>query len=89
MTTDKRRDRLRFRSWHRGTREIDLILGSFADLHLHAFSEAQINAYEALLQENDPDIYDWIIGLQPLPSAHDNDVMQLLQKHRVTDLKAQ
>ena len=88
MTTDKRRDRLRFRSWHRGTREMDLILGSFADKHLRAFTPEQVARYEALLDENDPDIYDWIMGSEPPPPAHDNDVMRLLREHRFADAKA-
>jgi antitoxin CptB len=88
VTTDKRRDRLRFRSWHRGTREIDLILGSFADKHLHAFTPEQMDCYEALLQENDPDLYDWITGKERPPSAHDNDVMRLLREHRFAGQKA-
>jgi antitoxin CptB len=82
LTDDKRRERLRFRSWHRGTREIDLILGSFADAHLHAFSDTQLDRYDALLQENDPDLYDWIIGKAAPPPAHDHDVMRLLRDHR-------
>lgn len=88
MSTDKRRDRLRFRSWHRGTREIDLILGSFADAHLHVFSADQVDQYEALLKENDPDIYSWITGMETPPSAHNKDVMQLLQKHQYAGKKA-
>lgn len=82
MTDDKRRERLRFRSWHRGTREIDLILGSFADMHLRAFSDAQLTHYDALLQENDPDLYDWITGKEAPPPEHDHDVMRLLKNHR-------
>ena len=46
---DTRRKRLLFRSWHRGTREADLILGSFADEHLAGFDEVQLDRYEALL----------------------------------------
>jgi len=88
MTTDKTRERLRFRSWHRGTREIDLLLGSFADMHLHAFTPEQLAHYDALLHENDPDLYDWITGVQPVPEAHDSDVMKLLRTHRFTNTKA-
>src|ERR1700676_471039 len=57
---DPRRKRLLFRSWHRGTREADLILGSFAEQHLVAFDEAQLDRYEALLDQPDPDIFDWL-----------------------------
>jgi antitoxin CptB len=79
---ENRRGRLRFRSWHRGTREMDLLLGSFADVHLPVFTNAQIDLYEALLIENDPDLYNWITGSEPLPAEHDNEVMRLLCAHQ-------
>lgn len=82
MTTDKRRERLRFRSWHRGTREMDLLLGSFADAHLYAFTPEQLDRYEALLLESDPDLYDWITGKEIANDPHNNDVMKLLRAHR-------
>lgn len=52
--------RLRMRSWRRGTREMDLILGPYADAHLAAMDAATLDAYEALLEENDQDLYPWI-----------------------------
>ena len=76
--TDKRRERLRFRSWHRGTREMDLLLGSFADMHIHSFSPEQLMQYEALLVQADPDLYNWITGAEALPDALNNNVGQLL-----------
>ncbi len=82
IAPDKRVERLRFRSWHRGTREMDLLLGSFADRHLQNFNAEQLHCYETLLLENDPDVYNWIIGAAPVPAAHENGVMQLLKAHR-------
>jgi antitoxin CptB len=73
-----RRKRLLFRSWHRGTREADLILGRFADAHLIAFAEAQLDRYEGLLDCADADIFDWVSGRAALPPEHDNDVTRLL-----------
>ena len=75
---DTRRKRLLFRSWHRGTREADLILGSFADEHLAAFDEAQLDRYEALLDCADADIFDWVSGRTAPPPEHDHDVTRLL-----------
>jgi antitoxin CptB len=72
------RRRLRFRSWHRGTREADLILGRFADAHLADFSAEQLDRYGALLENSDPDIYDWLTGRAPIPAADDTDVFRLL-----------
>jgi antitoxin CptB len=82
MTEDRRRERLRFRSWHRGTREMDLLLGTFADAHLAALAPAQLDAYEALLEQVDPDLYNWITGAEPVPGAQKGEVMDLLLKHR-------
>ena len=73
-----RRKRLLFRSWHRGTRESDLILGRFADAHLAAFDGAQLSRYEALLDCPDADIFDWVSGRAVPPPEHDNDVTRLL-----------
>ena len=77
-----RRKRLLFRSWHRGTREADLLLGSFADRHLGGFGAAELAHYEALLEVPDPDLYDWVTGRAPVPSGYDHDVTRLLQAHR-------
>ena len=76
--SDIRRKRLLFRSWHRGTRESDLILGRFADSNLAAFDEAQLDLYEALLDCADADIFDWVAGRSIPPPEHDHDVTRLL-----------
>lgn len=72
------RKRLRFRSWHRGTREIDLLLGRFADAHIGDFTEDQLKSYDRLLENSDPDIYNWISGAEPVPPAVESDVLRLL-----------
>jgi antitoxin CptB len=77
VPSDIRRKRLSFRSWHRGTRESDLILGRFADAHLAGFDDGQLNRYEALLECSDADLFDWITG-RAVPPEHDHDVIRLL-----------
>jgi antitoxin CptB len=79
---DIRRKRLLFRSWHRGTRESDLILGRFAEAYLAGFDDAQLDRYEALLDCDDADLYDWVSGRTQPPAAHDHDVMRLLLAFR-------
>ena len=76
-TEEIRRKRLRFRSWHRGTRELDLMLGRFADLHMDSLTAQQLDRYEELIDQPDPDIYRWICGSETPPAAHDNDVLML------------
>jgi antitoxin CptB len=72
------RKRLLFRSWHRGTREGDLILGRFAAVHLARFDAAQLDRYETLLDCADADLFDWVAGRAAPPAVHDHDVMRLL-----------
>ena len=78
LSPEIRRKRLSFRSWHRGTRESDLILGRFADAHVAGFDEAQLDRYEALLECTDADIFDWVSGRAGPPPEHDHDVTRLL-----------
>jgi len=59
---DDRRKRLLFRCWHRGTREMDLILGRFADAEIANLSDAELTELETLLEVNDPDLYAAITG---------------------------
>ena len=77
------RKRQRFRSWHRGTREMDLILGRFADAHLAAMTQAQLDRYAALLENSDPDIYDWLTDRAAPPKTAESDVLQLLLQFKV------
>ena len=67
---DARRRKLLFRSWHRGIREMDLVLGSFADAALHGLNEAELDQYERLLEIQDADLLSWITGETPPPEAH-------------------
>jgi antitoxin CptB len=76
--TEIRRKRLYFQSAHRGTKESDLVLGAFAEAHLASFTRAQIETYEALLNEDDGDIYDWVTGRRAPPPEMLSDVLQLL-----------
>jgi antitoxin CptB len=54
--------RLKYRSWHRGCKETDLILGNFSDTELEKMTEGQLQVYEALLEEDDAHIWDWLNG---------------------------
>jgi antitoxin CptB len=75
------RRRLRFRSWHRGTREMDLLLGGFADSHLDAFTAAEMRDYETLLTREDPDLWDWITDRAPVPPAEDSPTLRRVIAH--------
>lgn len=74
-----RRKRLRFRCWHRGTKELDLMIGRFADAHLAELQAEQIGRLEALLEVPEPILNDWILGRRAPDPDHDHDVMRLLR----------
>ena len=59
---DPRRRRLLFRAWHRGIREMDLILGQFADNEISRIDGADLDEFEAILGEDDNDLFKWICG---------------------------
>ena len=63
-----RRKRLVFRAWHRGIRETDLIFGRFADVHAGSFTDADVSAFEALLDIPDRDILVWVTGAEEIPA---------------------
>ena len=68
---DPRRRRTLFRSWHRGIREMDLIMGRFADAMIATLTDAEVDAFERLSDEPEPDVYAWVTGDRPVPPEHD------------------
>jgi antitoxin CptB len=80
---DDRRKKLRFRAWRRGFREIDLILGGFADAQLADLDEIGLAAFEALLEAPDQDVYEWITGQTPAPAAYDTPTLARIRAFRL------
>jgi antitoxin CptB len=70
----ERRRRLLFRSWHRGIRETDLILGRFADAHIGDLTDAELDEYERLLEVPDHDIYYWVTGEREIAPEFRSDL---------------
>ncbi|NWG46649.1 MAG: succinate dehydrogenase assembly factor 2 [Alphaproteobacteria bacterium] len=68
---DIRRKRALFRAGHRGMKELDLILGRFAEHNAGAFDSSELAAFEELLEHQDQDIYDWLAGRKPQPPGTD------------------
>ncbi len=62
--------RLRMRMTHRGIKEMDIILGRFAEMRLDGLDAATLDALEALMEENDQHLYAWISGREPAPPLH-------------------
>ena len=79
MDPELRIKRLRYRAWHRGTREADLMIGGFFDAHHAGWSAAETDWFEALLEEQDVDIMGWAIGSIPCPHAWDGAMMRTMR----------
>lgn len=79
---DPRRRRTLFRAWHRGIREMDLIFGQFADTELATISAADLDEFEAILSEDDNDLFKWISGEKPLPERLDTPLFARIAAFR-------
>ncbi|HEY4192319.1 MAG TPA: succinate dehydrogenase assembly factor 2 [Mesorhizobium sp.] len=79
---EPRRAKLLFRSWHRGMREMDLILGQFADAEIAALTDAEIDQYEQLLDIPDTEFLPWVTGERPVPTGLDSPLLQKILASR-------
>ena len=80
---DARRRKLAFRASHRGMKEMDVILGGYADRTLAVMSDVELDRFEALLEVPDPDLHAWIVGGLEVPSEHRGELMQELRAFRM------
>ena len=71
---DPRRKRALFRAWHRGTREMDLLLGRFADAYMDELSEPDLTDFEALMEVPDRDLFAWVTGQEPVAANYNTQV---------------
>ena len=81
-------NKIRFRSWRRGFREADLILGPFADKVVPTLTDAELDELEYLLDQSDQDLYAWIIGTADAPAAFDTAMLTRLKAFRFEALGA-
>ena len=83
---DDRRKRLLFRCWHRGTREMDLILGRFADAEIADLSDTEMTELEALIELPDPDLYNAFSGSAEIDPAHGGALFRRIKSFQGTDI---
>ncbi len=76
---DARRKKILFRAWHRGMREMDLIMGRFAEDKLDGMTDAELDTFEQLIEVPDRDLLAWITGREATPSNYDTPVFQALK----------
>jgi antitoxin CptB len=80
--------KLLFRAWHRGLREVDLILGRFADDNIETLNEAELSEFEALMQVPDGELLAWLTGEIDVPKSHDGPLFRRLRDFNVSRGKA-
>lgn len=78
---DVRRRRLLFRCWHRGIREMDLVLGRFADVQLPTLSDVSLDELERWLDVPDQQFFAWVNGMEPVPANYDTALFRRLRDH--------
>jgi antitoxin CptB len=82
---DARRRRILFRSWHRGIKEMDLIMGRFSDAHIGELSDHELDDYEKLMELRDQEVLSWIDGTVAVPVDYDTPLFRRLRdfNHRI------
>lgn len=76
---DPRRRKILFRAWHRGLREMDLLMGQFADAEIGTLTESELDDFEALIEVPDRDLFSWITGTDETPSNYDTALFRRLK----------
>jgi antitoxin CptB len=76
---DPRRRKLKFRSWHRGIREMDLIMGRFADACIDRLSDQELDQLELLMEVPDPELFLWVTGERATPATYDTAVLRRMR----------
>ena len=75
---DQLRKRLLYKACHRGMAETDEMIGGFAKANLGQMSELQLSQFDALLDQLDIDLFNWIMGREPIPDAYNGEIMKMI-----------
>lgn len=81
---DDRRKKLSFRAWRRGFKEMDLLMGTFADKYLETMTEPELDEFERLLAVADWDVFAWITGSKETPEHQNGPILQRLKQFKYT-----
>ena len=80
---DVRRRKLLFRAWRRGVREMDLIVGRFADVHIDTLDDNGLDDFERLIEAPNAALYAWVVGAETIPADYETAVLAKLKEfHR-------
>ena len=81
---DNRRRKLLFHAWHRGMREMDLIVGRFADRTIDQLSDAELTEFERLIEVPDRELLAWITGEADIPAICDGPLLRRLREFQLS-----
>ncbi|NBC35396.1 succinate dehydrogenase assembly factor 2 [Novosphingobium sp. FSY-8] len=79
--------RLRFRAWHRGTREADYMIGGFFDAYHAKWSDAELTWFETMIEEEDVDIMGWALGTLSIPAEYQGPMMEAFCRLDYVDVR--
>ena len=82
---DERRRRILFRAWHRGTREMDLLMGRFADAELKVLPDNELDDLELLMEAPDRDVFSWLTGENDVPGNYDTPLFRRVRAFHTHD----
>lgn len=83
---DSRRKMILYRAWHRGTKEMDLVLGGFVDAEIEQLTDPQLDELEQLMTASDPEGYKWLSGTKPVPAEWESPLVYRIRRfHGVAD----
>lgn len=71
--------KLRYRAWHRGFREMDILMGKFADNYLDSMTNSELQDFERILNLPDQDLYEWITSRRTVPTEYQSSLFTKLQ----------
>ncbi len=75
---DPRRKKILYRSWHRGMKEMDLLMGNYADHYLPTMSEEELDEFEKLIEVPDQHLFCWITGTEQVPDNYNGSVYKAM-----------
>lgn len=78
--------RLRYRSWHRGTKELDFILGHYIDAHIAGFDMVQLARFEQLFSHEETDLQQWLMGQKPMPPSPEGELLAEIRRFHLKTL---
>jgi antitoxin CptB len=79
-----RRRRLKYRAAHRGTRELDMLIGPFAEAAADTMGAAELDRFERLLDEEETELQAWLLGQETPPPTADRDLLDRIVAHKIS-----